>query len=380
MDWQTASDGGSLRDTDPYSSRLVTDFYGYDCYITVPSRRIYEKAPSNARMAPSVAFNPNYESGGPMVQYRGREQYGERGLANEGLHWVGDLIAETDVQLASDCNTLKLEIVESGVQYQCEIDLSSGRATLGIIDGDVTRSFLGEDGSESAQVSADTGLKAGDSATIRFSNCDDQILLWIDDRLVEFDGPTTFDARKFRSGTSDFPRYQGAGHPLDASPFGLAVSGGKATVTRFHLKRDKYYCATDDSMLGIHDYELGKLFSLAGQNISLRNIQALMAIPEAWERSPVWQTRRRVAFRLEEDQFFPMGDNSPESLDARCWAGTKNTRRLPGRYQEDAYKFADASYVPRDLLVGRALMVFWPHPWNTPVPFTPNFKRFRLIR
>ena len=71
-----------------------------------------------------------------------------------------------------------------------------------------------------------------------------------------------------------------------------------------------------------------------------------------------------------------MGDNSPESLDARCWAGTK---LRPGMTAE-ADAWARADYVPRDLLVGKALLVFWPHSWNAPVPFTPNFRRMKLIR
>ena len=83
---------------------------------------------------------------------------------------------------------------------------------------------------------------------------------------------------------------------------------------------------------------------------------------------------------MHEDQFFPMGDNSPESQDARCWAGVKQHGGLPPHIAAEAYRWADAHYVPRDLLVGKALMVFWPHPWNSPVPFTPNVKRMKLIR
>ena len=87
-----------------------------------------------------------------------------------------------------------------------------------------------------------------------------------------------------------------------------------------------------------------------------------------------------MGFVLQEDQFFPMGDNSPESLDARCWAGTKRQQQLPRGVNQDAWRWSDDSYVPRDLLVGKALVVFWPHSWNSPIPFLPNFKRMKLIR
>jgi signal peptidase I len=61
-----------------------------------------------------------------------------------------------------------------------------------------------------------------------------------------------------------------------------------------------------------------------------------------------------------KDQFLPMGDNSAQSLDGRVWDGPK--------------------FVERDLLIGRALVVFWPHSLNEPIPFFPNFKRMKFIR
>jgi signal peptidase I len=103
-------------------------------------------------------------------------------------------------------------------------------------------------------------------------------------------------------------------------------------------------------------------------------------MPEMWAEFQGWKTRRKVSFELGEDQFFPMGDNSPESLDARCWAGAKLRTPLPRGVNRDAWRWSDASYVPRDLLVGKALVVFWPHSWNSPVPFVPNLKRVKLIR
>lgn len=61
-----------------------------------------------------------------------------------------------------------------------------------------------------------------------------------------------------------------------------------------------------------------------------------------------------------KDQFLPMGDNSAQSLDGRVWNGPK--------------------FVERDMLIGRALIVFWPHSLNEPIPFFPNFKRMKFIR
>jgi len=60
-----------------------------------------------------------------------------------------------------------------------------------------------------------------------------------------------------------------------------------------------------------------------------------------------------------------MGDNSPQSQDARVWKA-----RFP---ETDPF-------VKRDLLTGKALLIYWPHAWRRPIPFLPNFRRMGLIR
>ncbi|MCA9136435.1 MAG: signal peptidase I, partial [Planctomycetales bacterium] len=380
-EWESARQGGSLDSVDPYSSRLVTDFYAYDCYITVNSLDVYEERPSNAGFARSPAFNPNYQSGGPLSQFGGAVSLGQHGYAYDGLHWVGDLIVESDVSPSANCKELSLELVEAGVQYRCVIDLGNGNAKLAILDGNEARSFSDSTGRAVTTVSGETSARAGESFSVRFSNCDDQLLLWVDDSLIAFDGPTTFTVKDFRSDKENRPHVKAGVHPLDAAPFGIAVRGGAAKIQRVKVDRDKYYIATNNSSSGvINDYDTNLYYQRNNHSIRFEDIQEVMFQPDTWEQSSIWDVRRKVTFKLEDDQFFPMGDNSPESQDARCWAGVKRRDQLPERYADKAYAFADASYVPRDLLVGKALMVFWPHPWNTPVPFTPNFDRFRLIR
>ena len=73
--------------------------------------------------------------------------------------------------------------------------------------------------------------------------------------------------------------------------------------------------------------------------------------------------------RLEPNQFFMMGDNSPASADSRYFGK-----------------------VDRRLLIGKALYIYWPHPWwpdwavalhlagtDINVPFWPNFKRMKFV-
>lgn len=388
--WETAEQGGSLSDVDPYSSRAITDFYAYDSYVHVPATYVYKRRPS-AREGGRVErllnggfsqgqFSSRYKSGEGPAQFGGNAEWGgqdgsSQGIGRDGMHWVGDLIFEADVETSTDAKELMLELVEAGVKFRCRIDLSNGQAQLDI-DDIQPRRF--NDADETPPV-ANTGITAGGRHQIRFSNCDDQLLLWVDGDVVAFDHPTTFDARQFRSDAKNHPQYL-TSHPLDAAPVAIGLRGGNATVRQLRIDRDKYYIATRNSNFGIYDYDMNKLWQITGQQVPYRAIQEVFGMPDRWAEFVGWETRRTVSFPLEEDQFFPMGDNSPESLDARCWAGTKQRVVLPGDINRDARKWASESYVPRDLLVGKALVVFWPHSWNSPVPFTPNFSRMKLIR
>ncbi|TWU35317.1 Signal peptidase I [Novipirellula aureliae] len=385
--WAEASNNQKLANVDPYSSRLITDFYAYDSYIQVNADQVYSEPPSLIRnrsggrsFVPRFGyskgvFDPDYQPGVGPDQFRGRAAYGAQGFSKEGVHWVGDLMLEANIETSPSSKELIVELVEAGIRYQCQFDLTSGRASLSIFDQEETVGF-DADGESNLHPTAETSVLAGSKHSVRMSNFDDQIVLWVDDNLVSFDTATTFDSRSFRTDAEDHPRYGGLSHPLDAAPVAVAVRGGDATIDHLKVDRDKYYIATKDAQESVIDYDMRKVWQVFSRSMSQLDIQELMTHPADWNDSPLWQTRRSVSFVLEDDQFFPMGDNSPESLDARCWAGTKVRFGMP----EGADRWSDASYVPRDLLVGKALVVFWPHSWNSPVPFTPNFRRMKLIR
>lgn len=385
-EWRRASHGGSLSSVDPYSSRAITDFYAYDSYVHVRAHLVYDDPPSmrkgtglermgNGGYSRGV-LSRRYQSGvGPeqfdpnSVEWGGQDSRSQQ-LGRDGMHWVGDLIFEADVETSSESKDLMLELVEAGVKYRCRIDLSDGTAQL-FIDDDQPRNFDPVEGQAAGQPTAQTSLRAGDRYRVRFSNCDDQLLLWVDGKLVEFDRPTTFESRLFRNNDENHPRYSKA-DPLDAAPVAIGLQGGNGTIHALRIYRDKYYIATSNSNYGISDYDVS--------GFTNQEYQQLFTMPDLWNDFRGWSARRTVTFELNDDQYFPMGDNSPESLDARCWAGTKQRIPLPRGVNRDAWIWSDKSYVPRDLLVGKAVVVFWPHSWNSPVTFMPNVKRIKLIR
>ncbi len=386
--WQTALAGGKLDQVDPYSSRAITDFYAYNSYVQVDANDVYLISPAQAARrstglrgtlkslagSSDAQLTPGYIPG-DLEQFGNRLRPSQPDATNLGTHWVGDLILEADIDLQPEAQGLMLEIVEAGVQYQVEFDLASGEARLAIRDGEATYDFT--DGQQTySQVTATTAVRAGSRMQIRFSNADDQLLLWVNDKVVHFDQPATFDHRDFRSSAQDRPYFTRL-HPLDAAPLGVALRDGSATLHRLKVLRDKYYVAADSTALGLADYDYRMLPRGEQMNLS---VQEALSDRERWRDFNGWQTRRTIQFDLEKDQFFPMGDNSPESLDARCWIDARNLHRKQDPVIGEAYQWADKNYVPRDLLVGKALMVFWPHPWREPVGITPNWGRIQLIR
>ncbi|MBN2270685.1 MAG: signal peptidase I [Sedimentisphaerales bacterium] len=79
-------------------------------------------------------------------------------------------------------------------------------------------------------------------------------------------------------------------------------------------------------------------------------------------------------FELHDDEFFVLGDNSPNSQDARWWDS-------PGRANNGIYY--RPGIVPRDYLVGKALFVYWPsgfRPFDKfPIAAIPNVGKMRFI-
>ena len=131
-------------------------------------------------------------------------------------------------------------------------------------------------------------------------------------------------------------------------------------LSNLKIFRDKYYIATTDSGT---DYS---------RPYSAEAIHDIFRDPTQWSaQSGLFdeRNRRSIGFTLEEDQFLPLGDNSPQSSDGRYWY----TRDRQGDW-------GPHHYVERDLLIGKALLIYWPHTWNAPIPFLPKVSRMGPIR
>ncbi len=186
-----------------------------------------------------------------------------------------------------------------GIDYHAWIDLASREMLLAKLNG-TEQTVLARQ--------AITPPTSGSFALMKFANVDHQL-------LFEFNGQQL---------SYDLGRSPDALEPLlDESPSATIFGAGKLTLSHIALFRDTYYLSKADG----------------GRT------------PRATEEHP---------FQLHNDEFFVMGDNSPNSEDGRWWGRPEVSSKgmEPPR----------AGVVPRYYLVGKALFVYWPSGFEFPWP------------
>ena len=312
-DWKAVTEKKSLEQR-VRSPRLITDFYAYNAHVDHPTQDVF-----------NGSFRPGWDN----------SVIGEV----TGSFWVGDLAVAADIELAGSQGDVVLELIEAGRHHTCRVDVSSGVATLQIDRGEIAF----EQGATVA--TGQTSLQGAGRYRLRLANVDNRLVFWVNDKVVKFDTQTDYHVPP----REEIPKYS-SNDPGDLAPARVGVANAPLTVHRLQVMRDVYYIATDVNS-PMQEYDPA---------VTQYNIFQAFSRPELWETSQVFRGRRAIHFKLEEDQFFPMGDNSPQSYDGRSWIG--------------------GNFVERRLLIGKALAVFWPHTLRRPVPFFPNFRRMRWIR
>jgi len=263
--------------------------------------------------------------------------------SSEGLHWVGDLALECTLDVQSDAGEVIFELVKGGRRFQCRFDVADGTATLGVPGP----------GAADFRPQARTAVRGPGRHTVMFANVDDELRLWVDGRVTEFDAATTYDSFVL-----------GARIPTEAdlSPAGIAVRKAAAKVSHLKLSRDIYYIADEMQREDLNDF---------------KRDQPELGDPDTWPLGFADANMRRLEFPLapadpahpEQDRFLVLGDNSASSKDCRLWWVDHIDR-----------------WVPRKLLIGKALYIYWPHSWDEvpylriPLYYFPNFKRMHLVR
>ncbi len=363
--WQEVTNGKALPKVDPRSSELVTDFLAYNSPLKVAPATDAFKLETSFRFIPFLQrtyWAPVDEINGEVraLDYaRSNGLFLQRGHG-DGHHWVGDLASEFSVDVQSDSGRLLADVVEFGVHFQVAIDVATGQVSLEALDNGLPLDIF----NGASRLNGQSTLRGKGRHQVEIANFDDQIVLWVNGRLVEFDAPSQFRSQDFRNGAERRP-YWSEADPLDAAPLGIGGVDIAMRVERARVFRDIYYIAVQGNF---SDYDLNNYQAMV-RAIPDRSVFAgssedvldeVYSHPQWWSKTNLFQQRGSKEFQLEERQYFPMGDNSASSSDARVWYGHQ--------------------YVEEKYLLGKALLVFWPHTWNRPVPFAPNFRRMGRIR
>jgi signal peptidase I len=248
-------------------------------------------------------------------------------------NWVGDLLIECEVQVENR-GELVLELSKGLDRFRARWDLTAadGRCKLIRVTGDEEKTLH----------EGPTTLRPGAAHRLRFANIDDRLLVWVDNQLPFGDGVV------YSAPHDHGPRVN------DLEPASIGFRGeGNVSIRHLQLWRDTYYTLKPGGGPQEADY------AAVSPRESGEDMVRDFGQSEKWSDQLYWGPLQRLPGKtlyVQPGHYLCLGDNSPHSSDGRSWG-----------------------LVPERLLLGRALVVYYPFrfpywPLNAPV------NRIGLIR
>ncbi len=286
-------------------------------------------------------------AGGPgLYVYNHLRRYGGDGLADDEP--IEDIRLAVNVQAHAWKSALTLTTTarlddERGARPLHARIHADGSAELATLDPRTGENRI----LDSAMPDKVPALMPGRTRRVELWYVDQQVSLWIDGQRIlmwQYDLPHNQDLRQSlivrRPGPAMFP---------DLS---ITVSGSPVTLHRIELDRDLFY---------------GSVAEGGSAPADRAGIVKLGRHDRTFDGRPV---------SLTVDEFFVLGDNSPQSSDSRFWK-TVNPWVLDRMFQPEHP--APLGIVPRRLLIGRAFFVYFPGPFYVGRLPVPNFGQMRFI-
>jgi len=197
-----------------------------------------------------------------------------------------------------------------GVDYRAWVDLDGEMALAKVIDGQETILTHKE------VVPPPEGIYT----LVKFANVDHQLMFEFNGNELSVDLGTTPDAMDPEGGSP--AQDSASAKSVQAPPRAEIFGSGSLTLSHVALFRDVHYTGREGG----------------------RPARAVEDHP----------------FTLSEDEFFVLGDNSPNSEDGRWWGQPDVASK--------GWDPPRAGIVPRYYLVGKALFVYWPSGFEFPWP------------
>jgi signal peptidase I len=223
--------------------------------------------------------------------------------SSPGGNWASDLILECQAKVERADGELTLEVSKGPDRFQARFDFGSGACTLYRLTG------AGKTADKVENLgSADARVKGKGTYRLRLANVDNKLTVWVDNRLPFDGGGVVYKSSRdvVPTEANDLKR-----------PASVGVKKAGVVVSKLKLYRDTYYTT-------------GRGGSPSNPDVA----ELKPTDPATWgdlADAPV------ATFYVQPDHYLCLGDNSPESSDGRSWG-----------------------LVPRRLLLGRALLVYYP--------------------
>jgi signal peptidase I len=200
---------------------------------------------------------------------------------------------------------LDFDVTVEQADGELVLELSKGvdrfQARWQLPAGTCTLVRLSQGGSPQELDKKPTALTKPGTYRLRFANVDERLTVWVDGKLPFGDG-VSYEAPREDLGGGRSRVVRGNNERNDYEPVSIGVRGAAVTVQKMKLWRDTYYT-------------------------NMYNVETLYVQP---------------------GHYLCMGDNSPCSSDSRSWG------------HEDHPYDRQGGLVPERLLLGRALLVYWP--------------------
>jgi len=226
-------------------------------------------------------------------------------------------------------------------------------------------------------------LEPGRGVDVALAHADYRVELWMDGERVLASTPQQYDANYARLKARMEAVRQS---PIPTPRAGISTWGGKSQLWHLRLMRDVYYTSPRTGLDQVPEGAYGDYFR------KLRELNVIPSDPAGWgtTNNPIVLAKHPDRDH-DLDEFFMLGDNSPQSLDGRLWSSAAPTLRLwrkdgqlLPKYEQGAEPIYKLGTVPRYSITGKALFVYWPSGFPVPglrsIPIVPNVGRMRFIR
>ena len=224
-------------------------------------------------------------------------------------HWVGDLMIECNVEVVEPKGEFWFELSRGVDRYRARWDLATGKCAL---------FRVGQAGIEKLD-EQDTPVKGPGNYMLRLANIDARLTVWVD-RSLPFGAGKEYEPAEMRvpkGGAID--REKCGPTENDLQPASIGSKGASVKVTHLRVWRDVYYRSRIQHPGTDHNGNMTR---------------------EDWSDPTRWDQLRQqrfVTMYVQPGHYLCLGDNSEASSDSRDWG-----------------------VVPERLMLGRALVVYFP--------------------